>query len=135
MRFRLLPSLFWFFFFAWLLLQVAFFISLAERGQTPIDYLAYQRGAEAIERGESPYLPPAQSREIFRYFHQVEAELLAANARGEGRVFLREFAARPPQPGPYIYPPTLALLVSQLHIRPQVFTGLLLLSILGFVAI
>ena len=135
MRFRLLPSLLWFLFLAWLLLQVAFFLSLAERGQAPIDYLPYQRGAEAIERGKSPYLPPAQSREIFRYFHQIETDLLAANARGEGRAFLNELAARPQQPGPYVYPPTLALLVGQLHLSPQVFTGLLLLSILGFVAL
>ena len=135
MRFRLLPSLLWFLLFAWLLLQVAFFMSLAERGQSPIDYLPYQRGAEAIERGKSPYLPPAQSREIFRYFHQIETELLAANARGEGRAFLNDLAARPQQPGPYVYPPTLALLVSQLNIGPQVFTGVLLLSILGFVAL
>jgi hypothetical protein len=97
MRFRLLPILLWFLLLAWLLLQVVFFMSLAERDQSPIDYLPYQRAAEAIERSKSPYLAPEQSREIFRYFHQIETELLAANARGEGRAFLNDLAARPQQ--------------------------------------
>jgi hypothetical protein len=53
-RSKLAPLLPWGLLLAWLLLQVPFFLSVAERGQSPIDYLAYQRGAEAIERGESP---------------------------------------------------------------------------------
>ena len=135
MRFRLLPSLLWCFFLVWLLLLAAFFMWLTARGQSPIDYLAYQRGVDAIERGKSPYLSPAQSRALFRSFHQMETELLAAHARGEGREFMNALAAGPQQPGPYIYPPTLALLISQLHITPLIFSGLLMLSILGFVVL
>jgi hypothetical protein len=94
--------------------------------------MSYQRAAAALDRGESPYLPPAQSLQVWRYFHQSEAELLAAHAHGEGQNALRQLVSRPPQPGPYSYPPTLALLIAQLHIHPVAFAGLLLLSILAF---
>lgn len=87
-------------------------MSLTERGQAPIDYLTYQRAAEAIEEGENPYLQDAQSLEIFRYFHRMETELLTAHACGKGQQILQEYLARPQQPGPYIYPRTLALLIS-----------------------
>jgi hypothetical protein len=76
------------FFSLWLASQLPIFFALTERGLVPTDFLAYQRAAEALEKGESPYLSPAQSVAIFRYFHQREAELLAAHARGEGYQFL-----------------------------------------------
>ena len=80
MNLRLSSRLLWFLFFAWLLVQVPFFINLSERGHVPIDYLAYLRAAEAIERDESPYLPAAQSLKIFAFFHQFETDLLAGHA-------------------------------------------------------
>jgi len=135
MSFRLLPTLLWLFLLAWLLLQMPYFMGLAERGEAPIDYLPYQRAAEAMKRDESPYPPAAQSRDIFRSYHQTETELLAAHDRGEGRVFFEELASKPQQPGPYVYPPTLALLVGQLGLNAWIFTGLLLVSILAFVAL
>jgi hypothetical protein len=39
---------------------------------------------------------------------------------------------RPQQPGPYLYPPTLALLIAELGLTPLLFVGLSLLAILGW---
>ena len=108
------------------------FIGLAERGQSPIDFLAYHRAADALKQGGSPYLRPDQSLQIWRSFHQAEVDLRAAAARGQGREMLGELLSRPQQPGPYLYPPTLALLISQLQISAPVFGGLILAAILGF---
>lgn len=135
MNSRYLSTLLWLFFSLWLAAQLPFFFAFTERGMVPIDFLAYQRAAEALENGESRYLSPAQSVAIFRYLHQSEAELLAAHARGEGYQFLQGLIARPQQPGPYVYPPSLALLIAQLNVHFLVFIGLILLSILGFTAL
>lgn len=127
----LTPAL-WLLFVLWLLTQAAYFIGLDARGLSPIDFLSYQRAAAALERGESPYLPRAQAQAIWRYFHQVEAELEATHARGEGQQMLREISARPQQPGPYQYPPSLALVVAELPVSPVGFAFFTLASILGF---
>ena len=103
MRSRLPLILSWLLFAVWLLAPIALVVGSAERGKIPIDFLAYQHAAEAIAKGQSPYATVGESREIFRSFNRLESELQAAQARGEGRVFLREAAARPQQPGPYAY--------------------------------
>lgn len=135
MRSRLPLILLWLLFAVWLLAPIALVLDSMERGQVPIDFLAYQRAAEAIARGQSPYATAAESREIFRSFNRLGSELQAAQARGEGEAFLREFAARPQQPGPYVYPPTLALLINQFNLDGVFFTGVIMASVLGFVLI
>ena len=45
---------------------------------------------------------------------------------------LRGAALGREQPGPYLYPPTLALLVWQLHLAPALWEVLDLLAIAGF---
>jgi hypothetical protein len=129
---RLQLVLSWLLFAAWLLAPIPFVVGLAERGLAPIDFLAYQRAAEAIAKGQTPYATAAESREIFRSFHRFESELLAAQALGDGPDFLREAAVRPQQPGPYVYPPTLALWINQFSIDGVTFTSLIMLSVLGF---
>ena len=131
-HFRLIPILLWLVFLLWSLAQLPVFASLEARGQSSIDFLAYRRAAAALERGESPYQAPEQSQRIWRFFHQSDADQRAAYARGQGPQQLRAFGALPQQPGPYVYPPTLALLIAQLHISMFAFAVLTLLSILGF---
>ena len=135
MRSRLPLIVSWLLFAVWLLAPIALVLDSMERGQVPIDFLAYQRAAEAIAKGQSPYATAAESREIFRSFNRLGSELQAAQARGEGEAFLREFAARPQQPGPYVYPPTLALLINQFNLDGVFFTGVIMASVLGFVLI
>jgi hypothetical protein len=126
------PILMWGFFLIWLLLQFPAFVRLTDQGQSPIDFLAYQIAADAVQQGNSPYPALEASRRIWLSFHETERELLQANSRGAGQQVLREIAARPQQPGPYLYPPTLALLIAQLHIRALAFAAMILLAILGF---
>ena len=135
MRSRLPLILSWLLFAVWLLVPIALVLDSAKRGVVPIDFLAYQRAAEAIANGQRPYATAEESREIFRSFNRLESELQAAQARGEGQAFLREFAAQPQQPGPYVYPPTLALWINQFNLDGVVFTGVIMASVLGFVLI
>lgn len=133
MRSRLLLILSWLLFAVWLVAPIAVAVDWAEHGVVPIDFLAYQRAAEAIAQGQNPYATATESREIFRSFHRLESDLQAAQARGEGRAFLREATARPQQPGPYVYPPTLALWINQFNLDGVAFTGVIMASALGFV--
>jgi hypothetical protein len=135
MRSRLPLILPWLLFTVWLLVPIGLVAGSAHRGAVPIDFLAYQRAAEAIANSQSPYATAGESREIFRSFHRLELELQAAQALGEGDGFLREFAARPQQPGPYVYPPTLALLINQFNLDGVAFTAVIMASVLGFVLI
>lgn len=135
MRSRLPLILSWLLFAVWLLVPIALVLDSAKRGVVPVDFLAYQRAAEAIAKGQRPYATAEESREIFRSFNRLESELQAAQARGEGQAFLREFAAQPQQPGPYVYPPTLALWINQFNLDGVVFTGVIMASVLGFVLI
>lgn len=135
LRSRLPLILSWLLFAAWLLVAITLVADSAERGAVPVDFLAYQRAAEAIAKDQIPYATAGESREIFRSFHRLELELQAAQTLGKGRDFLREFAARPQQPGPYVYPPTLALLINQFNLDGMAFTAVILASVLGFVLI
>jgi len=101
-------------------------------GDVPIDYLVYQRGADALRHGASPYQTPSQSLAIWRSFHQTDATIRTAHARGMGEQALRAYVQGPERPGPYLYPPTLALLVDQLHLSPLSWDILALLCIVAF---
>src|SRR5919202_2852466 len=124
--------LLWTLFLLWLVGQLPTVVTLTRHGQQPIDFLAYARAADALRQGQSPYSTIEQTRAIWRSFHHTEVELRAAAAHGAGPAKLRELNMRPQQPGPYLYPPTLALLIAELHITPLLFVSLSLLSILGW---
>jgi hypothetical protein len=126
------PILMWGCFVAWLLLLFLIFLRIADQGQNPIDFLAYHRAADAVQQGHSPYLSLEASRQIWQAFHRQETALLQASTDAARQHELRTIAARPQQPGPYLYPPTLALLIAQLHINALIFAGLSLLTIFGF---
>jgi len=77
-----------------------------------VDYRTYQRAAAALARGTSPYQTPAQSLALWRSYHRLDAAIRAAQT-------LRAAGSDPSTqtpPGPYLYLPTLALLVWQLHL-------------------
>jgi hypothetical protein len=119
-------------FVAWLLLLSLIFFQTADQGHEPIDFLAYHVAADAVRQGESPYLSPQVSRQIWQSFHLQETALLQASSATARQELVRAIAARPQQPGPYLYPPTLALLIAQLQINAAIFAGLSLIAILGF---
>lgn len=127
-----LRGLLWTLFVLWLLAQLPTFVSLAQQNRSPIDFLAYRVAADAIVRGDSPYLTPSESQRIWHIFHDNETHVLAAGRHGQGQAALREIDARPQQPGPYVYPPSLALWLAQGRVSAFVFAGVTLLAMLGF---
>ncbi len=81
-------------------------------GSEPVDYRTYHRAAAALAHGASPYQTPAQSLALWRSYHRLDAAIRAAHTlRAAGG---DPFAQTPP--GPYLYLPTLALLVWQFHL-------------------
>lgn len=104
----------------------------AQVGAGPIDFLSYARAVTALQRGESPYPAPSESLAIWTRYHAAEGELLSAYAHGEGGKLVREMFSQPPLPGPYQYPPTLALLIAQLGVSAINFGALTLLAVIGF---
>ncbi|HEY0607104.1 MAG TPA: glycosyltransferase 87 family protein [Herpetosiphonaceae bacterium] len=134
-RHRWLSVLMWGLFGLWLLVQLPGFVVQSRQRRSPIDFLAYDRAAQAIQREQSPYQSPQETQKIWRAFHQDEQEILTAATRSQGAQVLRDQQARPQLPGPYVYPPTLALLIMQLHIGGPVFAVLLGLAIAGFASL
>ncbi len=82
-----------------------------QQGVTPVDYQAYQRAAAALAHGATPYQTPAQSLAIWRSYHHLKVRLRTAHARGTPRRARGGGLLARTQPGPYLYLPTLALLM------------------------
>jgi len=114
------------------LIGVGLLSATLRRGVTPVDYQAYQRAAAALARGASPYQTPAQSLAIWRSYHHLDVRLRTVYARvASGRVRGGDPLART-QPGPYLYLPTLALLVRQLHLTAAPWEVLDLACVVAF---
>ena len=97
-------------------------------GSEPVDYRTYHRAAAALARGASPYQTPAQSRALWRSYHRLEAAIRVAHT-------LRAAGGDPlgqTPPGPYLYLPTLALLVRQLPLTAVPWELLDLACIVAF---
>lgn len=109
----------------WFLLSTLFLVDLIASGQLPVDFGSYLRAVEAIQRGESPYFTIEQSRAIWQSYHQIEHEFLNGTVSNPAEMLDDNF-------GPYVYPPTLALLIAQLHIHAFIFVLLLLGAVYGF---
>jgi len=95
----------------------------ARTGTQPIDYQGYQHAVDGLNRGEGPYQRPEQCRQLWRGIHQAELFVVTGGKLG---------ALPPAQPGPYLYPPTLALLIQRLHTGAPFFICLLLGAVIGF---
>ncbi len=116
-------------FLVWAALIGAGLLAATVRGGIePVDYQTYHRAASALVRGASIYQTPAQSRALWRSYHRLDAAIRAGHtlraARGDllGRT----------QPGPYLYLPTLALLVWQLHLTAAPWEVLDLACVVAF---
>jgi hypothetical protein len=116
----------------WLVLQLLALAGVTPRPMPPFDFYSYRKAADALTRGDSPYLDVPHTLAIWRSFHADERALLDAYARGHGPEHLRAQQARPPNPGPYVYPPTLARWVAALHVGPAAFGIATALSIIAF---
>ncbi len=113
----------WVLFVTWFLVAAAFLIVLARSGVQPIDYQSYQRAAKRIARGRSPYLTPEASQQIWQKMHRAEVLVMSGEPQGSPKLL---------QAGPYLYPPTLALLIHRLHIDAAFFVLVLLSAVCSF---
>ena len=118
---RLIP---WTWFVACFALAASGLLLLGARtGTQPIDYQGYQHAVDGLNRGAGPYQRPEQCRQLWRGIHQAELFVVTGGKLG---------ALPPAQPGPYLYPPTLALLIQRLHTGAPFFICLLLGAVIGF---
>jgi len=110
------------------LVGVGLLAATVRGGIEPVDYRTYQRAAAALARGASPYQTPAQSRALWRSYHRLDAAIRAAHTlRAAGS----DPSTRTP-PGPYLYLPTLALVVWQLHLTAAPWELLDLACVVAF---
>lgn len=111
---------------AWLLVGMALFVWLAAIGEVPIDFQTYLEAAERLERGDGLYPSRTFALETWRRYHRIEEKIETGRP-------LADATAGPPESGPYLYPPTLALLVSQFDVSTVAFGAALLISVASFV--
>jgi hypothetical protein len=122
----------WIIFALWLLLQFVLMTLIAQGGKGPVDFLAYARAAQALSQQRSPYGTGAESQTIWRLFHAREQELLHAPDQNARTALMAHNADQPQQPGPYIYPPSLALFVGFFGVTGLSFGALTVISIAVF---
>lgn len=116
----------------WAALQLAIVWAVNAQGESPIDFWTYQIAADKVARGESPYPTVTASLAIWRSYHQLEQHVRPTDATGIDGAPMRQTARPPVTPGPYIYPPTLALLIAQTGLGPLGFASLIVVSVIGF---
>jgi hypothetical protein len=125
----------WSCFALWLLAQWLVVVGIARQGQRPVDFLAYERAATALAHAETPYGTPEEARAVWRRFHAQDAAIRGAATRADGRALARAQLAAGQEPGPYLYPPTLALLLGLFRIGAVAFGALIALAIAAFAAL
>jgi hypothetical protein len=113
----------WLLVIGWSALQILIAHQLDRQQRGPIDFLTYQIAAEKVARGESPYASVADDLATWRAYHRLQEQLRDPDAP-EPVVLVR--------PGPYLYPPTLALLIAHTGIGPVGFAVVLVLSVVAF---
>lgn len=105
----------------WAALQLAIAWKVQTQEQGPIDFLSYQIAAEKIAHGTSPYATASANLAIWRAYHRLEEQLREPRP-----------PAPPVTPGPYLYPPTLALLIAETGVGAVGFASLIVVSVFGF---
>ena len=103
----------WLLFGVWAVLQLAIAWEVDRQGQGPIDFLTYQIAAQKVAQENSPYTTAAASMVTWRAYHRLEERVRATDMRGPDAELP---SPQPPprvRPGPYLYLPTLALLIAQ----------------------
>ena len=122
----------WLLFGVWAVLQLVIAWEVDRQGQGPIDFLTYQIAAQKVAQENSPYTTAAASMATWRAYHRLEERVRATDTRGPDAELP---SPQPPprvRPGPYLYLPTLALLIAQTGLSPLGFTSLIVLSVMGF---
>jgi len=99
---------------------------------SPIDFFSYTNAAEALSQGKSPYPSLEEAHSIWLFYHKIDQDISNARISGQWDTVRHELTDKPPRPGTYMYPPTLARLILFTDISQKAFACLLILAILGF---
>jgi hypothetical protein len=114
----------WLLLMAWFLLPTVAVIGQIERGDPPpADLETYLRAAARLRAGQPLYSTPAEAQQIWLSIHALGRANYLADDRA---------AVAANIPGPYIYPPVLAIWLYWLDLSPAVCMIVLFLAILSF---
>jgi hypothetical protein len=114
----------WLLLIAWFLLPTAAVIGQIGRGDPPpADLGTYLRAAGRLRAGQPLYATPAEAQQIWLSIHALER----ANYLADERV-----AVAANIPGPYIYPPVLAIWLYWMDLSPAVCMIVLFLAVISF---
>ena len=108
----------WLLFIGWSALQIVIAAELDCQQRGPIDFVTYQIAARRVIAGASPYRSEANDLATWRAYHQLEQQL-------------RDVDAPKPdvRPGPYLNPPTLALVLAYTGIGATGFAAVVVASV------
>jgi hypothetical protein len=123
----------WTLFIGWLLLQPLLMLQVMRADKSPVDFLSYERAAQALTTQTNPFGDTAASAATWQLFHVREQELLQASDPPSRRSIQARHANEPQHPGPYIYPPSLALFLGFLGVNGLMF-GIITLIAVGLFA-
>jgi hypothetical protein len=119
----------WFAIIPWLLLVVWFLlptmsiINQMQQGEPlPPDLATYLRAADRLRRGEPLYGTPEAARGIWLSMHALERANYLADANASVAANI---------PGPYVYPPSLAVWLYWLGLQPAICLALIVLALLS----
>jgi hypothetical protein len=114
----------WLLLIGWSALQIVIASELDRQQRGPIDFLTYQIAARNVVSGKSPYRSEAEDLATWRAYHRLEQHL-------------RDVDAPAPEvhPGPYLYPPTLALLIAHTGIGAVGFATIIVAAVGTFARI
>lgn len=114
----------WLLLIAWYLLPTVAVIGQIGRGDPPpADLATYLRAAGRLRAGVPLYSTPAEAQQIWLSIHALERASYLADERA---------AAIANIPGPYIYPPVLAIWLYWLDFSPAVCMIVLFLAVVSF---
>jgi hypothetical protein len=119
----------WTLFIGWLLLQPLLMIQVSRAGKRPVDFLSYELAAQSLTTQTTPFGDTIASAATWRLFHAREQEVLQAPDPSSRRSILDRHAREPQHPGPYIYPPSLALFIGFFGVNGLLFGIITVLAV------
>ncbi|MEL7235170.1 MAG: hypothetical protein AAFV33_12565 [Chloroflexota bacterium] len=110
----------------YVLALIALIAQYTTTGPLAADFETYHNAGEAIAAGDNPYVSPEDTRAIWEQMTALEPEMMTTSEPDELIIV-----------GPYVYLPTLALIMNRFAPGGAVFNGLLMavlltLAVIGF---
>ncbi|GAA5530091.1 hypothetical protein [Herpetosiphon gulosus] len=124
----------WLIFGAWVGFGYSIVQQNGQRGIQTVDFQSYALAAEQMQQQVSPYPAIAEAQAMWRSVHQWEQRMLNAPDLAAKLAVKAEYDQVGQIVGPYLYPPTLAAIVTSLQISSLGMAAILSIATLIFVA-